>query len=472
MSTRIIGWTAAAALALSPFAAHAQTDWSKTEQTAAALRDKALQGSLAYPILSSLTSEIGPRLEGSEAEHRAAQWAVAKLKALGFQNVHIESFAVNGWTRGEERASVVSPSPQRLFITALGNSSATPPEGIEAEIALFHTYADFLAQPAGSLKGKIAVVTQPMVRAQDGAGYGMINAMRTFGPVEAAKRGALAYMIRSLATGDLRSPHTGASFAAGIPAVALATPDAEQLDRLVALGKPVRVHLVSTPTVHEGATADTVVGDLPGREKPDEIVLIGGHLDSWDLGTGAIDDGAGVAITTAAAKLIADLPERPRRTIRVALWGAEELNFANAAFAKAHPAEEQARHVIASECDFGAEPPYKIALPAGAAASPYGKALANVVAPLRIYIDRGPVRDGGADLESLVGVPLAELAQDGTHYFDYHHTPDDTLDKTDPHQMDKAVAAWAAFTYLAADSDVDFRAIAASAPAAPTGRRP
>ena len=471
MRALMIGLAAAAALA-APMAASAETDWTKAEQTAAALRDKALAGSLAYPILSSLTTEIGPRLEGSEAEHRAAQWAVARLKALGFQNVHIESFPVNGWTRGEERAAVVSPAPQRLLVTALGNSSATPPEGLEAEIALFHTYADFLAQPPGALAGKIAVVTQPMVRAQDGSGYGMINAMRTFGPREAAKRGAIAYLIRSLATGDLRSPHTGAAIAAGIPAMALATPDAEQLDRLVALGKPVRVRIVSTPRFQDGATADTVIGEIPGREKPGEIVLIGGHLDSWDLGTGAIDDGAGVAITTAAAKLIADLPRPPRRTIRLALFGAEELNFANVAYAKAHPADEQARHVIGSECDFGAEPPYKIALPAGAGRSDYGKALANVVAPLRIYVDRGPVVDGGADLEALSGVPLAELAQDGTHYFDIHHTPDDTLDKVDPRQLDKAVAAWVAFTYLAADSDVDFRAIAAAAPPAPTGRRP
>jgi hypothetical protein len=462
---------ALSALMLAAPVAHAQTDWTQLEAKAAELRDKALAGTVAYPLLASLTTEIGPRLEGSPAEHRAAQWAVAKLKAMGFQNVHIESFPVDGWTRGEERASVVSPSPQRLLITALGNSAATPPEGIEAEIALFHTYADFLAQPPGSLKGKIAVVTQPMVRAQNGAGYGVINAMRTLGAVEAEKRGAIGYMIRSLATGDLRSPHTGASRPAHIPAVALATPDAEQLDRLVALGKPVRVRLVSTPHFEKAATADTVIGEIPGREKPDEVVLIGGHLDSWDLGTGAIDDGAGVAITTAAAKLIAD-NGGARRTIRVALFGAEELNFSNAAYAKAHPAAEQALHVIGSECDFGAEPPYAIALPAGARAAAYGKALANVVAPLNVYVDPAPARDGGSDLENLVGVPLAALAQDGSHYFDFHHTPDDVLDRADPHRMDKAVAAWVAFTYLAADSDVDFRALAATAGPAPTGRRP
>ncbi len=465
---------ALAALLFAASTAHAApmtaADWAKAEATAAALRDKALAGTLAYPILSSLTTEIGPRLEGSEAQHRAAQWGVAKLKALGFKNVHIESFPVNGWTRGEERAAVVGEHAQRLFITALGNSAATPPEGIEAEIVLFHTYADMLAQPPGALKGRIAVVTQPMVRAQDGAGYGQINAMRTFGPVEAEKRGAIGYMIRSLATNSVRTPHTGASRPAHIPAVALAVPDAEQLDRLVALGKPVRVRLVSTPTFKPGATADTVIGEIPGRDKPEEVVLIGGHLDSWDLGTGAIDDGAGVAITAAAAKLIADHGST-RRTIRVAFFGAEELDFSNKAYAAAHPAAEQANHVVASESDFGAEPPYAIQLPAGARASDYGKALANVIAPLDIYIDRAPATNGGSDVESLVGVPLAELRQDGTHYFDWHHTPDDTLDKTDPHRMDKAVAAWVAFVDLIADTDVDFRALAATAPPAPTGRR-
>lgn len=464
----LIAALAATALAST---AHAATDWSKAGAHAALLRDAALKGSLAYPILSSLTTEIGPRLEGSDAEHRAAKWGVAKLKALGFNNVHIESFPVNGWTRGEERAAVVGEHAQRLFVTALGNSSATPPEGIEAEIALFHTWADFLAQPEGSLKGRIAVVTQPMPRAQDGAGYGYLNAMRTRGPVEAAKRGAIAYMLRSLATNEIRSPHTGASNPAGIPAVALAVPDAEQLDRLVALGKPVRVRLVSTPTMRPNATADTVIGEIPGRERPDEIVLIGGHLDSWDLGTGAIDDGAGVAITMAAAKLIAEHGQ-PRRTIRVALFGAEELNFSNAAYAAAHPAAEQARHVIGAECDFGAEPPYIIGLPAGAAGADFGKALAEAMAPMRIMIDRVPARGGGSDLESLVGVPEASLRQDGTHYFDLHHTPDDTLDKVDPRQLDKAVAAWAAFTSLAADTDVDFRAMAATAAPAAAGRRP
>jgi hypothetical protein len=456
----------ALAAAVLAFAAAAQAQVpapAQLQANAASLRDQALKDSPAYPFLRDLTTDIGERLAGSEAEHRAAQWAVARLKAMGFQNVHIESFPVPGWTRGEERAELISPSVQKLVVTSLGNAGATPPEGIEAPVALFHTYADMLAQPVGSLSGKIVVVTQPMVRAQDGSGYGALAVMRFMGAAEAEKRGALAYLVRSLSTSDSRLPHTGATdFPPGvapIPAGALSVPDAEQLDRLSLGGKPLRMHLVLTPTFKPGATSDTVVADVVGRERPDEVVLIGGHLDSWDLGTGAIDDGAGAAIATAAAKLILDMPHAPRRTVRLALFGAEEINFAGPAFAAARSVAEQSHYVVAAECDFGAEPVYAIALPGATAQTPYGAMLAEAIAPLPAYVDRKPARGGGEDIEPLSPhVPLASLQQDGTHYFDIHHSADDTLDKVDAGRMDKAVAAWVAFAYLAADSDVNFRA--------------
>jgi len=186
---------AAAALIAGAGLAKAQAptpDRVQLQANAAALRDQALKGSPAYPFLRDLTTEIGERLAGSQKEHLAAQWAVARLKAMGFQNVHIESFPVPGWTRGEERAELISPSVQKLMVTSLGNAGATPPEGIEAPVALFHTYADMLAQPVGSLSGKIVIVTQPMVRAQDGSGYGALAVLRFLGAAEAEKRGAVA----------------------------------------------------------------------------------------------------------------------------------------------------------------------------------------------------------------------------------------------------------------------------------------
>ena len=432
--------------------------------TAAALRDKALAGdSVAYPVVESLTTEVGPRLAGTIQAKRATDWAVAKLKALGFQDVHLEPFAITAWIRGEESGEVIAPYPQKLALTALGGSVPTPPEGIEAEIVVFPTYAALLAAPMGSLTGKIAVVTQPMARLQDGAGYGYANPVRRAGASEAARRGAVAYLHRSLSTADTRLPHAGAmnyqADAPKIPAAALSTPDAELLARMAGRGQPVRVKLVLRPT-EAPAQAWNVIGDIPGGEKPDEVVLIGAHLDSWDLGTGAIDDGAGVGIVTGAAKLVADLPRRPRRTVRVVLFGSEEMDNSSVAFAAAHQGEA-GHYVIASEADFGTDRVLQIQVPPGAADSPYARTLAELLAPMKVILNREPALRSGDDLARIRDVPFLSLRQDGTRYFDIHHSADDTFDKVDKVQLDQAVAAYATAVYLAADSDVDFRAMAA-----------
>ena len=435
--------------------------------TASRLGQKALDDPAAFAFVESLTTEIGQRLAGTEAHKRAVVWAEARLRQAGFENVHSEPFTFPAWIRGAESAEVVGPVSQHLAITTLGGSVATDANGLEAEIALFRSYADLLAAPPGSLAGKIAVVTQRMVRAQDGSGYGAANPIRRSGPSEAAKRGAVAYLLRSLGTDSHRLPHTGAlNYENGtprIPAAALAIPDAEQLERLTALG-PVRIRLLLTPTVHENAPSWNVVGEIKGADRPDEIVLIGGHLDSWDLGTGATDDGAGMAITFGAARLIAGLPQRPSRTIRVVLFGAEEMDFSGAAYAKAHEGEAN-KIVIASEADFGARTVYSVQLPPGAAGSDFGRTLGRIIAPLGANIDRRPALGSGDDIRELQtgGVPVAALHQDGLDYFDIHHTADDTLDKIDPKQLDQAIAIWSAFTYLAAASDVDFRSLAATA---------
>jgi hypothetical protein len=424
--------------------------------TASSLGQRALNDPAAFDFVESLTTEIGQRLAGTEAHRRAVAWAEARLKAAGFENVHSEPFTFPAWIRGAESAEIVGSVPQYLAVTALGGSVATDVSGIEAEISLFRTYDDLLAAAPGSLNGKIAVVTQRMVRAQDGSGYGAANPIRRYGPSEAAKRGAVAYLLRSLGTDSHRLPQR-------IPAAALAIPDAEQLERLAALG-PVRIRLLLTPTVQENAPSWNVVGEIKGRERPEEIVLIGGHLDSWDLGTGATDDGAGIAIVFGAARLIAGLPQRPSRTIRVVLFGAEEMNFSGAAYAQAHEGET-GKIVVAGEADFGARNVYSVQLPGVAAASDFGHTLERIIAPLGANVDRRPALGGGDDIRELqkAGVPAVSLRQDGLDYFDTHHTADDTLDKIDPKQLDQAVAVWSAFTYLAAASDVDFRSLAPTA---------
>lgn len=428
---------------------------------AAAVRDKALADPTAWKVVESLTTEVGARPVGTPAMTRARDWAVATLTSLGFENVHVEPFTAKAWIRGEEQAQVVAPSPQTLQILGLGDSPPTPKGGLTAEIALFRTYQAMLDQPPGALAGKIAVVTQPMARTRDGQGYGALLAARARGPTEAAKRGAAAYLVRSLSTSDSRLPHAGYTDPpTPIPAAALSPPDAEQLERLVARGGAVTVRLAMSSRVIPDAPCWNVVGEIRGRDRPDEVIVVGGHLDSWDPGTGAIDDGAGVAITTAAARL-ATSGEPPRRTIRVVMWGSEEQGGSGVAYAKAHAAEV-GKVVVAGEADIGAARLWRAALPAGSLDLPAMRAFAATVAPLQVAIPVEPAKSGGADVAATIraGAPFIQFAQDASGYFDIHHSADDTLDKIVPADLAQAVAVWASFLYVTANSDVDFRAAA------------
>lgn len=444
---------------LVPITVHA----GQPEEIAAQLRQQALRDPSAMEIVTDLTTTIGPRLDGSESEKRAAEWAKRRFEQLGFDKAWIEPFPlIHGWARGEERAEILSPSPQPLAVTALGGSSATAPEGLVAEIALFKTYDALLAAPVGSLAGKIVVVTQPMVRTEDGSGYGAIAMMRSRGPSEAARRGAVAYLLRSLATDNRRLPHTGnlhyATNAPQIPAAALSVPDAEQLERLAASGQPVKIKLVLTPRDLGPVTSQNVIAEIKGREKPDEIVLLGAHLDSWDLGTGAIDDGAGVAIVMAASKMIRDLPQRPRRTIRVVLFGSEETGLLGGiAYAKAHKAE-LSQHIIAAEPDLGQGPVFRFQTGVANPDEPTLKAIHSALAPLGIL--RGDnLSQGSSDIEPLAEahVPVVTLELDASDYFDLHHSSDDTLDKIKPERINQSTAAYAVFAYLAAELDGNYR---------------
>lgn len=454
---------AAAALAAA-HPVHAQDPATPTPAAGvAAIRDKALADLTAWTVVESLTTEVGARPVGTPAMARARDWGLATLKALGFENVHAEPFVTKAWIRGEESAEVIGPWPQKLQILGLGNSAPTPKGGLTAEIVVFPTYQDMLDQPPGALKGKIAVVTQPMPRTQDASSYGTVGVQRFQGPVEAAKRGAVGYLVRSLSTDGARLPHTGTSTAAGIPAAALAPPDAELLERMASRGKPVTVRLTMSSTIVPAAQAWNVVGEIRGTERPDEVIVLGGHLDSWDPGTGAIDDATGIGITTAAAKLAASAGP-PKRTIRVVMWGSEEQTGSSGAYLAAHK-DEVSRIVVAGESDLGAGRIWRVSVPAGGWARPEMRAFAAAVAPLGVLTPATPARYGGSDIEGLIkaGAPFVDFSQDADRYFDLHHSADDTLDKVDPKDLAQNVAVWASFLNLVANSDIDFRALKTAA---------
>lgn len=468
--SRFAGRLAVSALVLGLLAGPVVAQDALAVREAEQLRDKALEGTIAYELVSELTTRFGPRLAGTPAEHAAAKWGGETFRRLGFDNVAVEPFPLAVWSRGINTVEIVGPFAQPLTAVSLGGSFATPAEGIEAEAVIFETYQQLLDAAEGSLQGKIAVVLQDTVQAQDGRGYGATSPIRGQGPTEAARRGAVGYVLRSLGTHDHRFAHTGATRVGEgtVPSFAISPPDADQLRRIMSLSDtPVRLKLMSTAGFSVDGRSHNVVGEVRGRGAPDEVIVIGGHLDSWDLGTGAIDDGAGVAITAAALKLIEDMPRKPRRTIRVVWWGSEEVSqpppaqgLAGARFYAESRRDEMANHVAISESDFGAGPIYSLALPVGAADTEFRRAAMGVLTPLGIIFDGAPATGGGPDTGPTValGVPAFRLNQDGTDYFDFHHTADDVLDRIDPDNLDQNVAAWAAFLWLLAESDVDFRA--------------
>jgi hypothetical protein len=322
----------------------------------------------------------------------------------------------------------------------------------------FASISELEAAPAAAIAGRIVFVDERMTATADGAGYGAAVRKRGACPRIARQRGAAACVIRSVGTDSHRFPHQGASGAiaqgTGVPAAALSNPDADQLARLLSRGR-VRLRLHIEAETQNPVQSGNVVGEIRGRDRPDEIVLLGAHLDSWDAGTGAIDDGAGVAIVAAAARLIRDLPRRPRRTIRIVLFGAEETGvFGGADYARRH-ANELPKHVVAAESDFGAGRVWRFRTRFGAGDEAYAARFFAALAPLEVFVTDAQPASGGADIGAMreAGVPVFDLTQNGLDYFDYHHTADDTLDKIDPAALRQNVAAWATIAYLAAEMD-------------------
>ena len=412
----------------------------------ATLRDAALADDFAWEIVEGLTTEVGPRLAGTEAEARARDWSVRKLRALGFANVRVETYDMPVWVRGAETAWITAPFPQPLVIAALGNSGATPPQGIEAEVIGFDSIEALEAAPDSAVRGKIVFVDNFMPRTQDGSGYGAFIGPRSRGPSLASRKGAAAIVIKSIGTDNHRAPHTGVmTFAEGvspIPAGALSNPDAAQVARILKHGRPVWMRLVMTPRNIGTRQSGNVIAEVPGRDPSAPPILVGCHLDSWDLGTGAIDDAAGCGIVAAAAKRIMD-SGRPLRTIRIVWFGAEEVGLFGGRDYQARHGKEP--HYAIAESDFGADRIWRVDSRLGEARKAEALALQAALKPLGI-VPGSLEKADGSDIGPLIeaGLPAVGLNQDGTHYFDIHHTPDDTLDKVDPEALRQNVAAWTA----------------------------
>lgn len=431
-------------------------------KNAEVLREKAFSGSRAAEWVQGLTDQAGPRLAGSPGDKAAVAWALATMKAQGFSNVRAEKVSVKVWQRGIETGEVTAPYPQKLALVALGGSVATLEGGLEAEVLEVDSF-EALEAKGESVRGKIVFFNKRAERSSDGSGYGRAVVFRGSGPSRAAKLGAAGVLIRSVGTGSNRLPHTGQTrydpAVPKIPAAALSNPDADLLERLGKLGKPVRLRFTLTCRELPDAESANVIGEIRGRGRPEEIVLLGAHLDSWDLGTGAIDDAAGCGIVLEAARLIGELPRKPLRTIRVVLFANEENGLAGGnAYAKDHAAELP-RHAAALEADSGTGRPVGLSWSAGPSAEAALKEIAALLEP----IGAGGLREGGggADIGPLrsAGVPLFGLRQDSSRYFDYHHTANDTFDKIEPESLDRAAAAVAVFAYCAAEIPTPFEKI-------------
>lgn len=441
--------------------ANAQIIDAQLASRAAELRDAALDDPLAYELVASLTTEVGARFAGSPGDIKAVNWAVEKLNALGFDNVRQMPVTVPQWIRGQHTLRVVSPAKQPLIATLIGGSIGTDDIGITATVIRVESLDALRALDDADVAGKVVFVDQQMPRARDGSGYGETVGIRVVGPSVSAAKGALAHLIRSVGTDNHRTGHTGTlrydPTLPKIPALALSGPDADMLARQVDSGEPVEVFLQSDARYLADTISYNVIGEITGGKKRDEIILLGAHLDSWDEGTGAHDDGAGVAIVMAAAKLIGNLKGKPQRTLRVVLFANEEFGLSGARQYLTDHASTVDQHIIGLEADLGAGPVWQFASQVAEDALPIVDEIHGLLTPLNI--ERGNNQAfGGADIGPLrsAGMPVFGIRQDASLYFDYHHTPGDTLDKIVPKDLAQNVAVYATAAFIAASIEEDF----------------
>ncbi len=462
---------AATLLSATTFSANAQSTQATQyltpamEKQLAQLTTSVENSDLAYDIVESLTTEVGARMMGTPADERAIAWAVAKMNALGFDKVWTEPVEHFQWIRGDVEANVLAPFPQPIVAIALGESVGTGEDGITAEVVHFKTLDDLKVAKPGSLANKIAFISYRMERHISGKGYGKAVGARVNGASIAAEKGAVAFMMRSVGTDDNRTPHTGITrYANGvtrIPAVALSNPDADLMVNQFRRNKPVEFFLKVTAMRNESVQVQgaNVIGEITGSKLPNEIVALGAHLDSWDVGTGAIDDGLGVAMIMSATANIAKLEQRPKRTIRVILFAGEEIGLLGAKQYVVDHKDELKQHVLAVEWDFGLGKIYSMQANVGEHAQPAISALAGYLEPLGVKFNDANKARGQSDMGAVtdLGVPAMNFAPDGSKYFDVHHTDNDTLDKVNRSDLQQNTTVYTIFAYFAAQADVSFR---------------
>jgi hypothetical protein len=446
---------AALAIAAEAFSAIPAARVETLRGIAGRLRAEEAASQGAWKKLADLTDHIGARLSGSPQADKAVAWALAAFGRDGFGDAHAEKVMVPHWERGEGSGAIVSPIETPLALLALGMSEGTPPEGVLGEVVEADSF-ETLKALGDRARGKIVLVNKPMRKAPDGAGYGEVAPLRHGGPSAAARLGATAFLIRSLGTLAARLPHTGTTHydddAPHIPAAAIAEEDADRIHRLLAGGETVKVRVTLGCRMLPDAPSANVVAEWRGSKQPEEVVVISGHLDSWDVGAGAEDDGAGVVMAMEGLALLKRLDLRPARTVRAVLWMNEENGTRGGhGYADQH-ASEMARHVAALEADSGAGPWLGYSVLAGPGGAGLVRDLASALDPAHEVKDGG---EGGTDIGPMRadGVPLLGVRFDMTHYFDWHHTAADTLDKIDPANLADGVVAMALMGYALGDLD-------------------
>jgi hypothetical protein len=431
---------------------------SKADQ----LIDAALADTEGYNRLTYLCYRIGNRLSGSPGLEKAVQWSVEQMKAAGLSNVRVIPAKVPHWVRGAESARMIAPLEKPLHMLGLGMSIGTPPGGITADVVAVGAFDDLAKLGRDKIQGKIVLYNEEY------RGYGPTRPYRSNGASRAAEFGAVAALVRSVTPLNMQTPHTGEmtydARQPKIPAAAVSPEDAIMMARLVELGVPVKVHLEMSAQMLPDSDSGDVIGEIPGREQPEDVVVMGGHLDSWDVGQGAHDDGASIVAALQAVALMKKAGFVPRRTIRVAFWVNEENGGRGGEAYRAFVGSDIAHQVAAIEMDGGAEAPRGY----GASVDETSMELLKQIGKLLERVGASEIAGGGggSDIAPLMrdGVPGLGERTVGTHYFDWHHTEADTLDKVDPEDFRKNMASLAVMGYVLADMPDRLVALPTTAP--------